>query len=376
MQVGAAADGTVEHGSTGHGDEPSLTVGGEPGQAALRGRGDGRQPPGAAQRATARRAGGHLGLLRRLAGGLGAAVVHLARPDGPRAAAGLAGPADAIAWELADDLDGAGWSTLSLPVDGVPTDFHYRESEYGWVLAGCGAGRRAHRRVRARNERLRPGLRRGQGHRRLRAAERRATRHSAARAAASRRGAARGARPPRARRAGARAGPRAAASELVARGEPQRHARQAALPAAQLARDRRAAPRRPGSRGRSGRRACPRRRPRAAARRSGWRPAPAPRRRSSSSGPRRPAGRRRVPKTSTISSQCGQGMPDMFSTTPTIFWWVCTAMEPARSATSAAACCGVVTTRISAFGTSCATEIAMSPVPGGRSSSSTSRSPQ
>lgn len=36
----------------------------------------------------------------------------------------------------------------------------------------------------------------------------------------------------------------------------------------------------------------------------------------------------------------------------------------------------VVTTRISAFGTSCATEIAMSPVPGGRSSSSTSRSPQ
>ena len=66
----------------------------------------------------------------------------------------------------------------------------------------------------------------------------------------------------------------------------------------------------------------------------------------------------------------------MFSTTPTIFWWVCTAMEPARSATSAAACCGVVTTRISAFGTSCATEIAMSPVPGGRSSSRTSRSPQ
>lgn len=69
-------------------------------------------------------------------------------------------------------------------------------------------------------------------------------------------------------------------------------------------------------------------------------------------------------------------MPDMFSTTPTIFWWVCTAIEPARSATSAAACCGVVTTRISAFGTSCATEIAMSPVPGGRSSSRTSRSPQ
>jgi hypothetical protein len=42
-----------------------------------------------------------------------------------------------VAWELADDLGGAGWSTLTLPVDGVPTDFHYRESEYGWVLAGA-----------------------------------------------------------------------------------------------------------------------------------------------------------------------------------------------------------------------------------------------
>ena len=66
----------------------------------------------------------------------------------------------------------------------------------------------------------------------------------------------------------------------------------------------------------------------------------------------------------------------MFSTTPAIRWWVCSAMEPARSATSCAASCGVVTTRISALGTSCATEMATSPVPGGRSISSTSRSPQ
>ena len=42
-----------------------------------------------------------------------------------------------MAWELADDLAGSGWTTLTLPVDGVPTDFHYRESEYGWVLAGA-----------------------------------------------------------------------------------------------------------------------------------------------------------------------------------------------------------------------------------------------
>ncbi len=66
----------------------------------------------------------------------------------------------------------------------------------------------------------------------------------------------------------------------------------------------------------------------------------------------------------------------MFSTTPTMRCRVCRAIAPARSATSAAASCGVVTTRISAPGISCDTEIAMSPVPGGRSSSNTSRSPQ
>lgn len=40
------------------------------------------------------------------------------------------------AWVLADDLASDDWATLTLPVDGVPTPFHYRESEYGWVLAG------------------------------------------------------------------------------------------------------------------------------------------------------------------------------------------------------------------------------------------------
>lgn len=38
------------------------------------------------------------------------------------------------AWALADDLQGPAWSTLMLPVDGVSTPFHYRESEFGWVL--------------------------------------------------------------------------------------------------------------------------------------------------------------------------------------------------------------------------------------------------
>jgi len=46
----------------------------------------------------------------------------------------------AAAWELADDLAGSSWSTLTLPVDGEPTPFHYRESEYGWVMAGAARG--------------------------------------------------------------------------------------------------------------------------------------------------------------------------------------------------------------------------------------------
>jgi hypothetical protein len=66
----------------------------------------------------------------------------------------------------------------------------------------------------------------------------------------------------------------------------------------------------------------------------------------------------------------------MFSTTPATLWPVWVAMAPARSATSAAAACGVVTTRIWAFGSSWATEIAMSPVPGGRSRKRASRSPK
>ncbi len=82
-----------------------------------------------------------------------------------------------------------------------------------------------------------------------------------------------------------------------------------------------------------------------------------------------------VPNTS-IREPSGSSIHDMFSTTPTTRCRVCTAIEPARSATSAAACWGVVTTSSSAFGISWAVEIAMSPVPGGRSSSRTSRSPQ
>ncbi|MGF1429439.1 hypothetical protein [Kitasatospora sp. LaBMicrA B282] len=46
----------------------------------------------------------------------------------------------ALAWDLADDLGGPGWSPLTLPVNGLPQPFRYRESEYGWVLAGEAPG--------------------------------------------------------------------------------------------------------------------------------------------------------------------------------------------------------------------------------------------
>lgn len=45
-----------------------------------------------------------------------------------------------LAWELADDLTSDAWRELRLPLEGEPHPFHYRESEYGWVLAGAGPG--------------------------------------------------------------------------------------------------------------------------------------------------------------------------------------------------------------------------------------------
>ena len=45
-----------------------------------------------------------------------------------------------IAWELADHLDSEDWSPLALPIDGRSVQMRYRESEYGWVLAGTGEG--------------------------------------------------------------------------------------------------------------------------------------------------------------------------------------------------------------------------------------------
>ncbi|GAB2788121.1 hypothetical protein [Streptomyces daliensis] len=137
LQVGAAADGTVEHGSTGHGEEPSLRNETSPEEQRF------AVVVTVASRPVRRSADG-TGVLEAtsvstaawLAGsGLLSCTWPLEMERGLRQ--DWLDQQTGVAWELADALDGPGWSALSLPVDGVPTDFHYRESEYGWVLAGA-----------------------------------------------------------------------------------------------------------------------------------------------------------------------------------------------------------------------------------------------
>ncbi|MEU6388719.1 hypothetical protein [Streptomyces sp. NPDC046939] len=136
MQVGMAADGSVEHGSIGHGEEPSVrsestedterfavvvTVAAHPTRRSADGTGtlDATSVSSAAWLAG-------VGLLSYT---WPTQMDHTLRDDWLE-------QQTETAWVLADDLDSADWATLSLPVDGVPTPFHYRESEYGWVLAG------------------------------------------------------------------------------------------------------------------------------------------------------------------------------------------------------------------------------------------------
>lgn len=136
LPVGMGADGTVEHGSIGHGDEPS--VHNEPT--------DGRERFAVVVTVAANP-------VRRSPDGTGVLEATTVSSAAWLAGVGLLsctwpGQMDhalrddwleqqtETAWVLADDLDGSAWSTLSLPVDGDATTFHYRESEFGWVLAG------------------------------------------------------------------------------------------------------------------------------------------------------------------------------------------------------------------------------------------------
>ncbi|MGA5192063.1 hypothetical protein [Streptomyces exfoliatus] len=141
MQVGTAADGSVQHGSTGHGDAPSIksdasaaekerfavvvTVAASP----VRRTGDGTGVLDATTVSSAAWLAGS-GLLVHT---WPASLDHAMRDN-------WLDQQTETAFELADDLEGPEWSTLSLPVDGVPMPFHYRESEFGWVLAGSATG--------------------------------------------------------------------------------------------------------------------------------------------------------------------------------------------------------------------------------------------
>ncbi len=139
MQVGTSADGTVEHGSIGHGDEPSVkneagstaepkekfavvvTVAANPSRRSADGTG--------LLEATSVSSAAWLAGVGLLSFTWPGQMDHCLRDD-------WLDQQTETAWVLADDLEGSDWSTLSLPVDGVPTPFHYRESEFGWVLAG------------------------------------------------------------------------------------------------------------------------------------------------------------------------------------------------------------------------------------------------
>ncbi|MCZ0987091.1 hypothetical protein [Streptomyces diastatochromogenes] len=144
MQVGTAADGAVEHGSIGHGDEPSVrnehvassadearekfavvvTVAANPSRRSADGTG--------LLEATSVSSAAWLAGVGLLSFTWPGQMDHSLRDDWLE-------QQTETAWALADDLEGPEWSTLSLPVDGVPMPFHYRESEFGWVLAGSTA---------------------------------------------------------------------------------------------------------------------------------------------------------------------------------------------------------------------------------------------
>ncbi|WP_329455802.1 hypothetical protein [Streptomyces sp. NBC_01497] len=154
MQAVAAADGTVQHGAVRHGSEPtirpeSMSV---PSAASEGGDGDGEDPRRFVVVITvaanpARHSGDGTGELDATTASSAAWLAgsgllsctwpgqldHALRDD-------WLSQQTETAFDLADDLESPEWSALALPVDGVATAFRYRESEYGWVLAGSADG--------------------------------------------------------------------------------------------------------------------------------------------------------------------------------------------------------------------------------------------
>lgn len=136
QSTGGSVDGETEHGAVGHGDEPSYLA--DAGRSDLR---------FAVVVTVASRP------VRRSADGTGVLEATSVSSAAWLAGSGLLSctwpgqmertmreewldQQTSVAWELADSLEGPAWSALTLPVDGEATPFHYRESEYGWVLAG------------------------------------------------------------------------------------------------------------------------------------------------------------------------------------------------------------------------------------------------
>ena len=150
--VAADPDGRVHYGSIGHGDEPSrgyIPRGSSVGSTETADQSEGRRFAVVVTVAArpSRRLGDGTGMLEAtsvasaawLAGSGLLAATHQA-PLGREMRRAWLDQQSTLAWELADDLRGNGWASLTLPVNGTPQPFRYRESEYGWVLAGAAPG--------------------------------------------------------------------------------------------------------------------------------------------------------------------------------------------------------------------------------------------
>jgi hypothetical protein len=140
--VGTAPDGTVDYGSIGHGDEPVRSYGKQEAAASRR-----YAVVVTVARRPGRRLGDGTGILEATSvssaawlAGAGLLAGTEQAPLGREMRQSWLDQQTALAWDLADDLEGHGWSSLTLPVNGTPQPFRYRESEYGWVLAGNAPG--------------------------------------------------------------------------------------------------------------------------------------------------------------------------------------------------------------------------------------------
>jgi hypothetical protein len=136
--VCAGADGVIEYVSLGHGDEPNrrpddptprrfVTVITIPARAKR------RSPDGALIEATSRQGAASIAGTGLLSDSWPWQLDRDLRGDWLR-------QQTEIAWDLADHLDDEDWSPMPMAVDAQQVMLRYRDSEYGWVMAGEGPG--------------------------------------------------------------------------------------------------------------------------------------------------------------------------------------------------------------------------------------------